>query len=93
MIDKGWTEAVEIEVGDRVLLQNGTTKAVEEKVVEELESPIKVYNFTVDDFHTYFVGENNVLVHNSYKQDDLAKDILKNTKGFSMIIFNLCIHN
>lgn len=26
--------------------------------------PIKVYNFEVEDFHTYFVGESSVLVHN-----------------------------
>ena len=31
---------------------------------EILESPVKVYNFEVEDFHTYFVGESSVLVHN-----------------------------
>ena len=31
---------------------------------EVLESPIKVYNFEVADFHTYYVGKENVLVHN-----------------------------
>ena len=31
-----------------------------------LEAPIKVYNFEVEDFHTYFVGDGDgVLVHNS----------------------------
>ena len=29
-----------------------------------LESPIKVYNFEVEDFHTYYVGD-GVLVHNA----------------------------
>ena len=29
-----------------------------------MESPIKVYNFEVDDFHTYFVGGSSILVHN-----------------------------
>ena len=29
-----------------------------------LESPVKVYNFEVEDFHTYYVGETEVLVHN-----------------------------
>ncbi|WP_294100003.1 polymorphic toxin-type HINT domain-containing protein [uncultured Ruminococcus sp.] len=28
------------------------------------ESPVKVYNFEVEDFHTYFVGENGIFVHN-----------------------------
>lgn len=31
---------------------------------EILESPVKVYNFEVTDFHTYYVGNVNVLVHN-----------------------------
>ena len=31
---------------------------------ELLESPITVYNFEVEDFHTYYVGDTSVLVHN-----------------------------
>ena len=31
---------------------------------ELLESPITVYNFEVEDFHTYHVGSASVLVHN-----------------------------
>ena len=31
---------------------------------EILEAPIAVYNFEVEDFHTYYVGESSVLVHN-----------------------------
>jgi len=65
VVDKGWTEAVEIEVGDKLLLQDGTTETVSEKTVEQLDIPVKVYNLTVDDFHTYFVGEDCVLVHNA----------------------------
>ncbi|MBQ8349254.1 MAG: hypothetical protein IJY19_06360 [Ruminococcus sp.] len=54
-----------------------------------LEEPIRVYNFSVEDNHTYFVGDNSVCVHNkcgltakdlisninkvSYNDDDLAK--------------------
>ena len=30
-----------------------------------LENPVTVYNFEVEDYHTYFVAENAVLVHNS----------------------------
>lgn len=29
------------------------------------EEPVKVYNFGVEDFHTYYVGKNCVLVHNA----------------------------
>jgi len=32
---------------------------------EILETPATVYNFEVEDFHTYYVGENSILVHNT----------------------------
>ena len=38
---------------------------VEDRKVEILDEPVKVYNFQVDDFHTYHVGENGILVHNA----------------------------
>lgn len=39
------------------------------KVKTRFDTPVKVYNLTVDEFHTYFVGENGVLVHNRCKLD------------------------
>ena len=47
-----------------LVLSNGELVTVEFVQHEILESPIKVYNFEVEDFHTYFVGECGVLVHN-----------------------------
>ena len=32
-----------------------------------LESPVLVYNFTVEDYHSYYVSSSNVLVHNTSK--------------------------
>ncbi|MBR1751139.1 MAG: hypothetical protein IJ740_09720 [Ruminococcus sp.] len=37
---------------------------------EILEAPIKVYNFEVEDYHTYFVGKNCVFVHNGCDTND-----------------------
>jgi hypothetical protein len=34
---------------------------------EILESPVKVYNFEVADWHTYFVSDSHILVHNTCK--------------------------
>ena len=55
-----------------LVLSNGELVTVEFVQHEILESPIKVYNFEVEDFHTYFVGEQSVFVHNGCG-DDLAK--------------------
>lgn len=60
----GWTLAGSLKAGDVLVLSNGELVTVEWVQHEILESPIKVYNFEVEDFHTYFVGENSVLVHN-----------------------------
>ena len=67
-VDKlGWTLARSLRAGDVLVLSNGELVTVEWVQHEILESPIKVYNFEVQDFHTYFVGECGVLVHNNCK--------------------------
>jgi len=62
---KGWTDAVELRAGDMLLLLNGELVVVEQVQHEILESPVTVYNFEVEDFHTYYVSEISVLVHNT----------------------------
>ncbi len=61
---KGWTSAIKLRAGDILILQNGSYVIVEKIQHEILEEPIKVYNFVVEDFHTYYVGDSSVLVHN-----------------------------
>lgn len=61
---KGWTGAIHLRAGDILVLQNGKYIIVEQVQHEILEHPIKVYNFEVEDFHTYYVGDSSVLVHN-----------------------------
>ena len=62
---KGWTGAIHLRAGDILVLQNGKYVIVEQVQHEILEHPIKVYNFEVEDFHTYYVGDSSVLVHNA----------------------------
>ena len=69
-VDKlGWTLARSLRAGDILVLSNGELVTVEWVQHEILESPIKVYNFEVEDFHTYFVGENGIFVHNGCGQE------------------------
>src|SRR5690606_25031967 len=67
VIGKGWVAAGDIEAGDKVYLYSGEGKEVKEVKFEYLDTPIKVYNFEVEDWHTYFVSEQDVFVHNSCK--------------------------
>ena len=61
---KGWTDAVHLSAGDILVLVNGEYVVVEKVQHELLENPVKVYNFQVEDYHTYYVAESGVLVHN-----------------------------
>ncbi len=65
--EKGWVAAGDLEVGDVLYTADGDEVEVTDIELEKLAEPITVYNLEVEDFHTYFVGEYGVLVHNSYK--------------------------
>ena len=76
--NQGFIKAGELIVGDELLDVNGNVLLVEKFNVELTDKPVKVYNFQVEDFHTYHVGENGVWVHNSncklIKNDDGTYD-------------------
>ncbi len=46
---KGWTNACKLRAGDILVLINGEYVVVEKIQHEILESPVKVYNFQVED--------------------------------------------
>jgi len=50
-----------------LLKRENNVLVLEGKKLEITDKPVKVYNFKVDNFHTYHVGENRVLVHNANK--------------------------
>lgn len=64
---KGWTAACQLRAGDILVTVNGEYVIVEQVQHELLENPVAVYNFEVEDFHTYYVGNTDVLVHNKCK--------------------------
>ena len=72
VIGKGWVAAGDMEVGDKVYLYSCDSREIKELKFEHLDSPIKVYNFEVEDWHTYFVSEQDVFVHNSCGDDMLG---------------------
>ena len=62
---RGFVNAGELKIGDELLDSSGNILFVEKFDVELTEKPTKVYNFQVEDFHTYHVGSLGVLVHNA----------------------------
>ena len=79
--NQGFIKAGELIVGDELLDVNGNVLLVENFDVELTEEPVKVYNFEVEDFHTYHVGRLGVLVHNA---NDYANPRTQNTSDLNI---------
>ena len=61
----GWKDAADLQIGDRIKSRN--EEDIEIKDVKFSYKPRKVYNFEVSNWHTYFVGALQWLVHNAKK--------------------------
>ena len=57
-----WIEASDIQIGDFVLLANGTLCEISDIDIET--KFLTVYNFEVSNTHNYYVGKNQILAHN-----------------------------
>ena len=71
--------------GDKVLLSDGMLCEVEGVTLKQLETPETTYNLEVADFHTYYVSDACVLVHNN-KCHELGKqgeEYIARTRGLS----------
>ncbi|NEQ97762.1 MAG: RHS famlily protein, partial [Cyanothece sp. SIO2G6] len=63
VVDKGWVDAEDLQIGDLLQTENGTIVDIDQ--IGEREGDFEVYNFKVDDFHTYYVSDLDILVHNA----------------------------
>ena len=81
---KGWVDACDLQPGDVVYTKDWNTATVNSVSLIELEEKVEVFNFEVEDCHTYFVGEQCILVHNSCRGDAVKKawkNEVKNVKN------------
>ncbi|WP_458120145.1 polymorphic toxin-type HINT domain-containing protein [Paenibacillus sp. Z6-24] len=65
--DKGWTYVKDLKVGDWLVEDDGTKQQIEKIELEQRQA--RVYNMTVADFHTYFVSDLGIWVHNTNNGD------------------------
>ena len=72
--NRGFVNAGELIVGDELLDVNGNVLLVENFDVELTDEPVTVYNFQVEDFHTYHVSGFGVLVHNASRKYSSTKE-------------------
>lgn len=60
----GFERADEVIVGDQLQKADGSPVKVEKTELIHSEFPVKVYNLEIEDWHTYYVMNEGVLVHN-----------------------------
>ncbi len=69
----GFVLAGDLEEGTTLVDNEGNELHLLIKRWEQLQSAIPVYNFAVEDYHTYFVGSTNVLEHNKCGAENITK--------------------
>ena len=70
-----WITAKELKVSDQVLLSDGSCAIIEEIQAERLSAPETTYNFEVADYHTYYVSDSKVLVHNACTNPNIEQSV------------------
>ena len=60
---KGYLEARSLTIGDSLSLYNTSLSVI--VGLSQIDTLITVYNFEVEDFHTYFVGNTHIWTHNN----------------------------
>ncbi|WP_415839686.1 polymorphic toxin-type HINT domain-containing protein [Paenibacillus tarimensis] len=62
---EGWVLAADLQAGDKLQQSNGDTLTIAKISIVKHDELVKVYNFTVADFHTYYVSDLGIWVHNT----------------------------
>lgn len=72
--DRGWVNASDIEVGDKLLSAEGNYCTVTGIDIICHEEPIAVYNLCVENYSTFVVGDSGVVVHNRCNPNEKYAD-------------------
>jgi RHS repeat-associated protein len=74
-LERGWVDAADLHFGDRIIQLDGEIDPVLSITLEQRSQPM--YNLTVDVAHTFFVGEEQWLVHNANGCDKFLEKIVQ----------------
>jgi RHS repeat-associated protein len=85
--DKGWVEAKDLVAGSLVITEDG--RVIDVDGVEIRTGSFTVYNFAVEDFHSYFVSDIGLLVHNA----NCASSDLPDLRGLYPDSTELALHS
>lgn len=80
-----WLEVEQLKTGDYLSLYDGTEMAISK--IEYEKGIFTVFNFEVENYHTYYVSKENVLVHNSgpcdWKPDSVSPSKMGDVDSFA----------
>ncbi|MFR5684005.1 MAG: polymorphic toxin-type HINT domain-containing protein [Clostridia bacterium] len=62
---KGFVPAMSLVIDSELLNNSGNVVCVDNLLRETNADGAEVYNFKVDEYHTYYVGDMHILVHNA----------------------------
>ncbi|MBS7531046.1 Hint domain-containing protein, partial [Hazenella sp. IB182353] len=71
VIKKGWTKVKDLRKGDQLLTSSGDRLTIGKIVIKS--KPATVYNIEVEGYHTYFVSDSSIWVHNKAMKGQSAK--------------------
>lgn len=82
---KGFVNAADLWIGAELVDKSGNTVPVENLYREDLDSKTTtVYNYKVEDDHTYFVSDFEILVHNADYNQSPEQIIAERTQGYDL---------
>jgi len=67
----GWIEAEDLQIGDTLVQLGGKTATLSD--LEPHQDSTRVYNFEVDEVHTYYVSGKELLVHNPCNKQEAQR--------------------
>lgn len=89
--DKWWTAAVNIKEKDFIETSSNKYEEIVEVEIKNRDYPIITYNITVEDNHTYYVGEESILTHNIGKKNPCFDEVVKkvsDSNEVNYVLFN-----
>ncbi len=85
--------ADELKVGDKLQKADGSNLTIDKVEFILLDEPVTVYNFTVADYHTYYVTDLGIWVHNTNCWSGSAMAFNKAPQQVQDVLSHIKSHN
>ena len=84
-VNNKWIEARELTLGDSLSLYDNSSSVITQ--ISQIDTLVTVYNFEVEDFHTYFIGNTHIFTHNNgcSPDDDKYKALQKSMEEVELV--------